>query len=126
MKNIQVVKIGTMVNLSIDGKLYKKNCSNETDAHSFFKTVLKAKENPTDENIKAIRMFLNEKNRKALIAGIESDVETGEAYLGSEETFNTKYDLFFRNQFRRLYNRNINSTSLGIYFGSNSGFQRNV
>ena len=86
MKNIQGVKIGNMVNLSIDGKLHKKNCGSPKEADELFKAVLKAKENPTDENIKAIRILINEKIRIALMTGIETDVETGEAFLAG---FNT-------------------------------------
>jgi len=86
MKNIQSVKIGNMVNVSIDGKLHKKNCGSPKEADELFRAVLKAKENPTDDNIKVIRCLLNEKLRVALMAGLESDPETGEVFLAG---FNT-------------------------------------
>lgn len=86
MKNIQGVKIGNIVNLSIDGKLHKKNCGSPAEADELFRVVLNAKNFPTDENIKAIRMLMNERLRIALMAGIETDVETGEAFLAG---FNT-------------------------------------
>lgn len=81
MKNIQAIKIGNVVNVTIDGKLQKKNCGDTKMADEFFRTILKAKENPTDENIKAIRCYLNEKLRIALMAGLETDPESGEVYL---------------------------------------------
>jgi hypothetical protein len=86
MKNIQGVKIGNVVNISINGKLHKKNCGSPKEADELFKLVLKAKENPSDANIKAVRVFLNEKTRIAYLAGLESDVDTGEIFLAG---FNT-------------------------------------
>lgn len=86
MKKIQGVKIGNMVNLSIDGKLHKKNCGSLKEADELFKAVLKAKDNPSDDNIKALRCLLNEKLRVALMAGLETDPETNEVYLAG---FNT-------------------------------------
>ena len=88
MKNVKVegVKIGNVVNLSINGKLHKKNCGSAQEADELFKLVIKAKENPTDENVKAIRLYLNEATRIALLAGLESDIETGEIFLAG---FNT-------------------------------------
>ena len=86
MKNIQGVKIGNVVNLSIDGRLCKKNCGSPEEADELFRLVLKAKENPTDENVKNIRVYLNEQTRIAMLAGLESDVDTGEVFLAG---FNT-------------------------------------
>jgi len=86
MKNIQGVKIGNVVNLSIDGKLYKKNCGSPKEADELFRLVLKAKENPSPENVRNIRAYLNEKLRIAYLTGLESDVETGEVFLAG---FNT-------------------------------------
>ena len=84
--NIQAVKFGTVVNLSIDGKLQKKICKTSDEANTLFKAILKAKENPTDENLKKIRCLLNEKLRTAMLAGLESDDETNEIFLAG---FNT-------------------------------------
>ena len=90
MKIIQAVKVGNVINLSIDGKLHKKICGNSTEANELFKVVLKAKENPSDENIKALRMLLNEKTRIAYLAGLETDLENGEVFLAG---FNTPIPL---------------------------------
>jgi hypothetical protein len=86
MRNVQGIKIGNVVNVSIDGKLHKKNCGNPKEADELFKLVLKTKADPSDANIRAIRCYLNEKLRVALIAGLESDPDTGEVYLAG---FNT-------------------------------------
>jgi hypothetical protein len=75
-----------MVNISIDGKLHKKNCGSPNEADVLFKAVLNAKGNPNDENIKALRSLLNEKLRIAIMAGLETDPETNEVYLAG---FNT-------------------------------------
>lgn len=86
MKTINGIKNGNILNISIDGKLHKKNCGSIQEANELYKLVLKAKADPTDENVKAIRVYLNEKTRVALLAGLESDLETGEVYM---EGFNT-------------------------------------
>lgn len=86
MKNIQAVKVGNVVNVSINGKLHKKNCGNNEEAQELYRLVLIAREDPSDENIKAIRMYLNEKTRVAYLCGLETDLETGEAFLAG---FNT-------------------------------------
>ena len=86
MKNIQGIKVGNVVNISIDGKLHKKNCGSPKEADELFRLVLKAKADPSDDNIKAIRCYLNEKLRIAMVAGLEADPESGEVYLAG---FNT-------------------------------------
>jgi hypothetical protein len=86
MKNINAIKTGNTVNLSIDGKLHKKNCGSPKEADQLFRLCLKAKENPSEENLKAIRLFINERTRIALLAGLEADPETGLVYLAG---FNT-------------------------------------
>lgn len=86
MKNINVIKIGNSVKISINGKLHQKNCGNASEANDLFSLCLKAKEDPTDENIKNIRAYLNEKIRVAILAGLENDPETGEVFLAG---FNT-------------------------------------
>ncbi len=86
MKNINVVKRGNVVNISIDGKLSTKNCGSTAEANELFKLVLKAKEDPSDQNILDIRCYLNENTRIALVAGLESDPETNEVYMAG---FNT-------------------------------------
>lgn len=86
MKNINAVIRGTTVNLSIDGKLHKKECRNPEEADKLYRLVLTARENPTDENIKAVKMYINDKTRVAYLTGLETDVETGEVFLAG---FNT-------------------------------------
>jgi len=86
MKNINTIKQGNLVHISIDGKLHKKVCGNAKEADELFRLALKAKDNPTDENIKAVRCHLNEKTRIAMEAGLEADPDTGEVYLAG---FNT-------------------------------------
>lgn len=90
MKNINAVKIGNVVNLSINGKLHKKSCGSAKEANELYRLVLTAREDPSDENIKAVRCYLNEKTRIAMEAGLESDPETGEVYLAG---FNTPIPL---------------------------------
>ena len=86
MKSIQGIKIGNTINVSINGMLQKKNCATSEEANELFKAVLKAKNEPTDENVKSLRCLLNEKTRIAMLAGLESDPESGEIYLAG---FNT-------------------------------------
>jgi hypothetical protein len=86
MKSINVIKIGNCVKISLNGKLLQKNCSSVIEANGLFRLTLKAKENPTDENIKKVRSCLNEKTRVAILAGLEHDPETGDVFLAG---FNT-------------------------------------
>lgn len=86
MKNIQAVIIGNVVNVSINGKLHKKNCGTPAEADELFRLVLKAKDNPTEENINDIRCYLNERTRVGLMAGLETDPDSGEVYMAG---FNT-------------------------------------
>jgi hypothetical protein len=86
MKNINAIKTGNVINLSIDGKLHKKNCGSPKEADELYHLVLKAKENPTDDNLRAIKLYINEKTRVAMMAGFEADVDSGEVFLGG---FNT-------------------------------------
>lgn len=85
-RNIQAVKIGNVVNVSLNGKLHKKNCGSPEEANELFKLVLEAKENPTDKNVNKVRGYLNEKLRVAFLAGLENDIETGNVFLAG---FNT-------------------------------------
>lgn len=85
-KTIQGIKQGNTINFSIGGKLYKKVCDTAEQANDFFKVILNAKVDPSDKNIIEIHSFLNEKFRTAFIAGLETDLNSGEIYL---EGFNT-------------------------------------
>lgn len=86
MNNIQAIKIGNTVNISLNGKLHKKNCGNSKEAAELFQLALKAKENPTDENIMKVKTYLNNKLRVTLFEGLEADVENGEVFIAG---FNT-------------------------------------
>jgi hypothetical protein len=89
MKKINVIKVGKTLNISIDGKLYKKVCSTDTEANEIFREVLKTKENPTDDALKHLRVLVNEKTRTLYMVGLkelEADIENGEVYLAG---FNT-------------------------------------
>jgi hypothetical protein len=86
VKNISVIKIGNMVKISLGGKLHQKNCGSPKEADELFRLCLKAKEDPSDQNVNDIRAYLNEKTRVAILAGLENDPETGEVFLAG---FNT-------------------------------------
>jgi len=86
MNNINAIKTGSVINLSINGKLEKKVCSSVEDANVIYKMILVTKENPTDDNVKKLYAFLNDTTRIATIAGLEIDVVNGNTYL---EGFNT-------------------------------------
>ena len=88
MKNVQIqgIRIGNTVHVSLAGKLHVKNCGNSKEADELFRLVLKAKEDPTDENIKTIKCYLNEKIRVAFLAGLETDMDSNEVFLAG---FNT-------------------------------------
>jgi len=86
MRNINVIKIGNCVKISINGKLHQKNYGNASEANNLFTLCLKAKEDPTDKNILNIRAYLNERTRVAMMAGLEHDPETSEVFMAG---FNT-------------------------------------
>jgi hypothetical protein len=86
MKNINALKTGNVVKISIDGKLQSKNCETPKEADELYRLALKAKDDPSDANLKAIRCYLNEKLRIAMVAGLETDPDNNEVYLAG---FNT-------------------------------------
>ena len=79
-------KVGTRVNLSINGKLHSKDFGVDEAADKFFKAILTAKGDPSDENIELLIEFLNKNIRIAKAGGFEFDIENGETYM---EGFNT-------------------------------------
>ena len=83
---VNTTKIGLTVHISLNGKLFKKSCSSAVDANELFRLAVKTKENPSLDNIKAIRLLLNDRTRIAMKCGLEADNETGEIYLAG---FNT-------------------------------------
>lgn len=84
--NVHAIKIGNIINLSINGKLQKKICKDTKEADELFGRILKVQKDPSKENIAAIWEILNDRVRTALLAGLETDIETGNVYL---EGFNT-------------------------------------
>ena len=86
MKNINAIKQGNVVNISLSGKLHKKNCGSVNEANELFKVALAAKADPSEENIKALKAYLNERLRVAYLVGLETDVDTGEIFMAG---FNT-------------------------------------
>ena len=86
MKQINALKSGNTVNVSLDGKLHKKNCGSPEIANDLYRLVLEAKANPTDEAILKVIVFLNERTRVAMECGLETDPIDGEVYLAG---FNT-------------------------------------
>lgn len=103
MKNINVIKIGNMLNISIAGKLHKKCCKDAKEANELYKIVLDARENPNDENIKKIHMGLNEKTRIAMLAGLEADSETCDIFLAG---FNTPIPQTLVDVIKEYYDNN--------------------
>ena len=79
-------KVGTKVNLFINGTLHSKECGTDEGANVFFKEILKVIADPTDENVDGLYEFLNKNIRIAKMAGFEYDVQTGETFM---EGFNT-------------------------------------
>lgn len=87
MKNsLQGNQFGKTVNVFINGKLRKKVCDTIETAEEFFRLIIGAGSTPTDEEIRRVFAFLNEKTRTAMLCGLETDPDTGEVYLAG---FNT-------------------------------------
>ena len=86
MKQINALKSGNTVNISLNGKLYKKNCGSPEMADDLYRLTLEAKANPTDEAVMKVLCFLNERTRIAMECGLETDALNGEVYLAG---FNT-------------------------------------
>ena len=79
-------KIGTRVNVSINGILHSKDCGTDEGAKEFFTHVLEAKSDPTDKNVNILYGYFSKNIRIAREGGFETDNETGEAFL---KGFNT-------------------------------------
>ena len=86
MNTLQALKVGTTLNIFINGKLYKKTFEDNETANEFFGLVLKKKDNPTDNDIQDVMSYLNDKLRVALKCGLETDPNTGNVYMAG---FNT-------------------------------------
>ena len=79
-------KIGLAINLTIDGKMYYKNCPSEAQADLFFEAIIDAQLDPTNDAIETLLGHLNQNMRIAKENGLEYDMETGLTYL---EGYNT-------------------------------------
>ena len=79
-------KIGTTINLMIDGVLHSKECETEERAKEFFDQLIKTKKDPSDENFNKLYGFLSKNMRIAREGGFEFDPETGKTFM---EGFNT-------------------------------------
>ena len=79
-------KVGSRVNVNINGKLHSKDCGVEEGAILFFKAVLEAKADPSDQNMNKLYEFLNKNIRIAKAGGFEFDIESGVTFM---EGFNT-------------------------------------
>jgi hypothetical protein len=79
-------KVGTTVNVMINGKLHSKDCGIDSGAQLFFDAVLKAKADPSDENIEKLYEFLNKNIRIAKAGGFEFDIENQVTYLKGFDT----------------------------------------
>jgi len=86
MTHVQVIKVGNSINLMIGNKLQKKICKNAEEADEFYRVCIEAKQDPSEDNIKKIKLLLNEKTRIAYLNNLETDVDTGEVFLAG---FNT-------------------------------------
>lgn len=79
--NINGLITGKCVTFSINGALNKKTFDTIEEAKELFQLILKAKANPTDENIANIKNSINETRRTAVMAGIEYDENTDRCYI---------------------------------------------
>jgi len=79
-------KVGTRVNVSINGKLHSKDCGVDQVAQEFFSAVLKAKTDPSQENVDKLYEYLDKNIRIAKAGGFEFDIENNETYM---KGFNT-------------------------------------
>jgi hypothetical protein len=83
---IEGLIIGNSINLTVDGRMYKKTCSNEEAADAFFDAIIATKADPTDEAVEILLGYLDQSMRIANENGLEYDKETGSVYL---KGFNT-------------------------------------
>jgi hypothetical protein len=84
--NVQAVKVGSTVNLFLNGKFYKKSFESSESAKTFFHLVLKLKENYDENLLNEIYGILNKKALVAKANGLEYDMETGNVYLAGFKT----------------------------------------
>jgi len=100
-QEIQVNQFGKTVNVFVGGKLRKKVCDTIETAKDFFEVIMTAKKDPTENAVKRIYAFLNEKTRIAMQCGLETDPDTQEVYLAG---FNTPVPMTLVEVIRDYYN----------------------
>jgi len=85
--NVHGIKIGSTLNVYIDGELHKKTFESDAEAVKAYKTFLVTQANPTEANIIALlTLFKGKKFNIAKKHGLEYNLTTGEVYL---DGFNT-------------------------------------
>lgn len=87
MKNIQAIKIGNTINISIDGKLIQKSFDDSQKAKKFYSLIVELKENPNDETLlNEFYKIVDNDIRIAYLAGLEHNKRTGEVFLAGFST----------------------------------------
>lgn len=84
--NITGNRVGTRVNFFLGTGLQSKDFHSDELADQAFKALLKAKDDPSDDNIADLYTFLNKDIRLAKKGGFEFDPSTGEIFM---KGFNT-------------------------------------
>lgn len=87
MKNIQAIKVGNTVNVSLDGRLIKKSFETAEKAKDFFSLVNQWKQNPTDVDLQnEFYKIMDDDLRVAYLAGLEHNKRTGDVFLAGFST----------------------------------------
>lgn len=90
MNVIQAIKVGNIINVSVNGVFKQLKFESPEEANKVFGEVLKIRENPTDQNLIRLKQLSNEKTRFVALTSdlgnFEIDGIDGKVYLGG---FNT-------------------------------------
>lgn len=84
--NITGNRVGTRVNFFMGDGLQSKDFHSDELADQAFKALLKAKADPSEENIEKLYEFLNENIRLAKKGGFEFDPNSGEIFMQGHNT----------------------------------------
>lgn len=79
--NISGNRVGTVVNFFMENGLQSKDFHDNDTADKAFKALLKAKADPTEENILEVYAFLNQNIRIARSGGFEFDPNSGNIFM---------------------------------------------